>query len=149
MQSLRKKLEGPAGKAIAGGAVVVGIGVLLWSLFGGGPTAADISRGRTFIDAESGKTFQATVDVGMSMPLKSPFTGKNTGVEPELCYWTADGKPKTTPDYVLLNRAAIPPKPGPTFCPICHRLVVGRNPSPMPDVPPPPTESEYSASRRH
>ena len=59
-------------------------------------------------------------------PVKSPHSGKETGYEPERCYWTADGKPKPEPTYVLLNAAV--GKPGPTFCQDCKRLVVGLNP---------------------
>ncbi len=145
MKSFRQTLQGPLGKVIALAIVAVGAVAVYLTLFGGPPTATDIARQRTYIDAESGKPFKVDIYPGLSMPVKSPFTGNPTGVEPELCFWTAEGTAKTTPDYVLLNRQHIPPIPGPTFCPVCHRLVVPHNPSPSPGDAPPMTEDHYKA----
>ena len=148
MKSVREMLRGTGGIAIAA-VVVVGAGVaVFFSVHESGPSPMDASRQRTFMDAESGKPFQATLSAGDSLPLKSPFTGKLTGVEAEMCNWTADGKPKPTPDPVLLNSAHLPPIAGPTFCPVCHRLVVGHNPPALAGDQPPRTEAEY-AKREH
>ena len=145
MQSIRKILSGPAGLVVAGlFGLAACIGIYI-TLFGGGPTAADLSSDRVFVDAENGKPFNAHLSAGDSVPLKSPFTGKMTGVEGTPCYWTADGKVKQTPDYVAVKQLL--GEPGPTFCPVCHRLVVPHNPLPTPGQTPPPTEAEYNAER--
>ncbi len=96
-----------------------------------------------FIDAETGQTFHQTLEDGMKIPLKSPFTGKYDAYKAELCYWTKDGKPKTEPTAVLMNDDV--GKPGPTFCKDCGRLVKHHNPAPGPNSKPPPTEAEYNA----
>ena len=148
MKSVRELLRGPSGVAVAAVVVVGGCVAVYFSVRESGPSSVDISRQRTFMDAESGKAFQATLSAGDSLPLKSPFTGKATGVEAEMCNWTPDGKVKATPDPVLLNSAHLPPLPEPTFCPVCHRLVVGHNPPAQPGEKAPPTQAEYS-SREH
>jgi len=79
------------------------------------------------------------------MPVLAP-SGKNTGYEAELCYWTKDGKPKETPTPVLLN--IYKGIKGPTFCPDCGRLVVGHNPPAMEGAKPPPTKDEYTPRYR-
>ncbi len=79
----------------------------------------------------------------MHIPVKSPFTGKETGYKAELCFWTKDGSTKTDPTAVLMNDDV--GKPGPTFCPDCGRLVVHHNPVPGPHSKPPPTREEYEA----
>jgi hypothetical protein len=143
MAGLREFLNGPAGKGIAIGIVVIGliVGFISVRKNFGGSEAAVLSAGRVFIDTENGKPFNYTVKVGDSIPVKSPFTGKNTGVEAERCYWTKDGKPKSEPTYVLLNSR----KGGsePTFCPDCGRLVVPLNPPASAFSTPPPTKAEY------
>jgi len=145
MKSFRETLQGPAGKVIAGVVVVVGLASAYASYRAGGPSLADQSLRRTFVDAETGQPFPVTLTPDMVVPVKSPFTGRDTGVEPELCYWTADGQPKDVPDPVLLNANHIPPLPGPTFCPVCHRLVIGHNPRALPGMKPPITEADYKA----
>lgn len=99
------------------------------------------SRHRTFICSETGRPFEMNVDVGMTVPVHSPYSGKDTGYPAELCYWTADGSAKTVPTPVLLN--LVVGKKGPTFCPDCQRLVVGHNPTPTEGGKSPPTETEY------
>jgi hypothetical protein len=106
---------------------------------------ANMSRHRTFVCSETGKSFEANVDMGMSVPIHSPYSGKNTGYEAELCYWKADGGTKEKPTAVLLNDWI--GKKGPTFCPDCKRLVVGHNPTPEMRGTPPPTEAEYMSRR--
>ena len=63
----------------------------------------------------------------------------------EMCWWTPSGGQAAQPTYVLLNNLV--GKPGPTFCPVCHRLVVPHNPPPQPGGHPPPTEDEYKQMR--
>jgi hypothetical protein len=126
--------------------VVIAAGAVMLVVYFSGPSAAAKSaRHRVFIDAETGKSFEVDLAVGMTYPVKSPDTGHMSGQPAELCYWTADGQPKATPDPVLLNNLRMPPVDGPTFCPVCHRLVVGNNPGPAPGRKPPPTEAEYTA----
>ena len=146
MGTFRDKLKGSGGLVLAG-LLVVGTGALLYYEMSGNDaaTAGAMSRRRTFIDAETAKPFEVTLESGMTTPVKSPDTGKMTGVEAELCYWTAEGNPKATPDPVLLNAKHMSPLPGATFCPVCHRLVVARNPMALPGEAPPPTEAEYRA----
>jgi hypothetical protein len=143
MAGLREFLNGPAGKGIAIGVVVIGLAVGFFSMrknLGAGE-AAYLSTDRVFIDTENGKTFTHTLKVGDMIPIKSPYSGKNTGVEAERCYWTKDGKAKTTPTYVLLNSRKGASEP--TFCPDCGRLVVPLNPSAVVGGTPPPTKEEY------
>jgi hypothetical protein len=143
MAGLRESLNGPAGKGIAIGVVVIGLIVGFISLrrnLGPGE-AAYLSTDRVFIDTENGKTFTYSLKVGDMIPIKSPYSGKNTGVEAERCFWTKDGKAKKDPTYVLLNSRKGAKEP--TFCPDCGRLVVGLNPSPVVGIPPPPTKEEW------
>jgi hypothetical protein len=94
--------------------------------------------------AQTGKAFTVELKDGLSIPVRSPYSGQQTGYPAELCYWTKDGKPKDEPTAVLLNSWV--GKRGPTFCPDCGRLVVGRNPEPAPDRKPPPTREEYQSA---
>jgi hypothetical protein len=105
----------------------------------------DTAFSAMYIDTENGKSFTHKIVEGESPPVLSPFSGRNTGVQAEACYWTADGKTKDEPTWVLLNESV--GKPGPTFCPDCGRLVVGHNPPPMAGGKPPPTKAEYEARR--
>jgi hypothetical protein len=152
IQSAKKKqqsrLSGTQGIMIASALLLAGlIGIYLeFGRSDGRSDAIDRSQVRTFIDAENGQVFDVRLKPGMTYPVTSPFTGRATGLEGELCYWTADGSIKATPDHVLLNFMRMPPVRGATFCPFCHRLVVERNPAPDPGSTPPPTESEYRAS---
>ena len=98
---------------------------------------------RVFIDSATGKSFKSEIKVGEDIPILAP-SGKNTGYPAEECYWTADGHVKETPTYVLVKEYAGSPGQ-PTFCPDCHRLVVGHNPRANANRKPPPTEAEYNA----
>jgi hypothetical protein len=144
--SVRTFFESSAGKAAAVGICLFGLAlaVVFVSRSVGDPTARN-STDRVFVDAENGKTFYYTLKVGDRVPVKSPYSGKNTGFEPERCFWTADGKVKAEPTYVLLNDVL--GKDGPTFCPDCKRLVVGQNPVASAGGTPPPTEAEYQQRR--
>jgi hypothetical protein len=100
------------------------------------------SRNRWFVCAQTRKSFKARLEVGMSVPVMSPFSHKATGYPAELCYWKKDGTPKREPTPVLLNRLADPNDNSPTFCPDCGRLVVAHNPPPA-EGHAPPTQEEW------
>ena len=148
IEKLREFFQTGAGKGVAVAFVVVGLIAAVMAARGAlGPSeAASLSRGRVFVDAETGKPFNHTLSVGEKFPIKAP-SGKETGWPAELCYWTKDGQIKSEPTYVLLNDRAIPKKSGPTFCPDCDRLVSPQNPAPSPGTPPPPTRAEYKPER--
>lgn len=136
---MREFFNSPKGKAVVVAIFVIGLGALFFSLRSG-ETAASLSGRRMFVDSTNLQAFPHDLVLGEKVPVKAP-SGGNTGYPAELCYWTADGKPKSTPDYVLLNEWI--GKKGPTFCPVCHRLVVGHNPPAAAGQTPPPTEQEY------
>jgi hypothetical protein len=119
-------------------ALVAGI----WSVIhylGPSPAVVASTRGQ-FICAETGKPFALTITPGMTLPVRSPHSGKNTGYPAEFCYWTSDGNTRTEPFPVLLNSYL--GKRDPTFCPDCGHLVRSRNPLPVPGSPPP-TRQQY------
>lgn len=113
-----------------------------WKVMGDDAASAleEDSRNRVYIDVESNRTFGHRLSVGDRIPLDSPFTGRATGYPAERCFWTAEGKVKREPTYVLLNlyRGV----EGPTFCPDCGRLVVVHNPFPDARSAPPPTRED-------
>jgi hypothetical protein len=148
MAGLREFFESGAGKiaAMVFGLVALIIAVVMIVRTFGHSEAASLSTDRVYIDTETGKTFNYTIKPGDLSTIKSPYTGKLTGVEAERCYWTKDGKPKKDPTYVLLNERA--GKPGPTFCPDCGRLVVPLNPPASTIGPPPPTKAEYEKTHK-
>jgi hypothetical protein len=86
-----------------------------------------------FLCIETNKPFEYAMQIGEKWPVKSPYSGKNTGYPVEKCYWTKDGKRKSEPTYVILNQHL--GKKGDTICPDCGRLVIGHNPSPPESVP--------------
>jgi hypothetical protein len=139
-------LDSTAGKIVAGCATVALLVVIYLVVRPRNP-AGDLARGRVFICTETNKPFKVTLEEGMMIPVKSPYSGKNTGYPAELCYWTPDGQVAKEPHAVLVKKS-IDPSAGPTFCPTCGRLVVMHNPPPTEGKPPPPTEQEYK-SRRH
>ncbi|HEX8323227.1 MAG TPA: hypothetical protein VF595_04865 [Tepidisphaeraceae bacterium] len=145
---LRKLLETNVGKFIGMAVVALAVVYAIYTVvsLGGSSEAGRLSSDRVFIDAETGKSFNYTIKIGDSLPVKSPFSGKNTGYEADACYWTKDGKPKTEPTYVLVKERI--GQRGPTFCPDCGRLVVGLNPSPGPGVTAPPTAAEFKQRSR-
>jgi hypothetical protein len=140
-------LRGPFGKVTAIVIVLVGVVAIYFSSRNsfGTSEAGRMSRDRTFICTETGKPFEYTVKLGDSLPVPSPFSGKNTGQPAEFCYWAKDGKVKQNPTPVLLNKYLN--KTGPTFCPDCGRLVVDFNPPPVEGMSPPPTQAEYKPGR--
>ncbi|MCS7032719.1 MAG: hypothetical protein NZ561_01850 [Phycisphaerae bacterium] len=142
MSGIRAFLTSAGGKLTTGLILVAGVGLLIYraiDTFGGGEMVAN-NRNRMFIDAETGQTFRYEIKVGDTIPVRSPYTGRNTGYEAEACFWTKEGKPKREPTWVLLNTHR--GKPEPTFCPDCGRLVVPLNPAPAEGQSPPPTEAE-------
>jgi len=148
MAGLREFFESSVGKIAAlvfGLLALIVAAVAIWRSLGPSE-AALLSTDRVYIDIENGKTFNHTLKAGDLSRVKSPYSGKDTGVEAERCYWTKDGKPKKDPTYVLLNQAA--GKPGPTFCPDCGRLVVPLNPPANSMGPPPPTREEYEKTHK-
>jgi hypothetical protein len=143
MTGVREFLNTTAGRVVAIALMAVALlvsGFVIWNSVGASE-AARLSRDRLFICSETGKQFECELKAGMSIPTRSPYSGKETGYPAELCFWTKDGKTKSEPTAVLLNRWV--GKPGPTFCSDCGRLVVGHNPAPGPDVRVPPTQAEY------
>lgn len=145
MPSVREFLESKTGRYSAVGFLAVVVIVALFALksfFGMSPAEA-ATRDRLFMCSETEKSFHFTVDKGVTIPVHSPYSGKDTGYPAELCYWTKDGKPKTDPTPVLLN--SYKNVAGPTFCPDCGRLVVGHNPVPDDNSKTPPTRQEYEA----
>ncbi len=103
--------------------------IMSLTLFGGGPSLADLAKYTPCIDAETGEAFpKFEVESGDMKPYPNPKTGKRTVWPAEACNWTKDGKAKLEPTYVLMNEFV--GKEGPTMCPDCGRKVVFRNPPP-------------------
>jgi hypothetical protein len=144
MSGLREFFAKPAGQIVG---IVGSLGLIVLMVFVVKNTftsaAEAASTDRVFICAETGKPFKHSIEIGDRNPIESPYSGKRSGYPAELCFWTADGKTKKEPTYVLLK--SYKGDKGPTFCPDCGRLVVGLNPAPSGS--PPPTEAEYNKSR--
>ena len=141
LERLREFFKSPAGMGIAAVLVLIGLVFAVNAIRGFGSTeASENAAGRMFIDAQTGKAYSIKLEVGMPFPAPAP-SGGNTGYPAEACYWTKDGKPKTSPTYVLLN--SYKNSEDPTFCPDCGRLVVAHNPRATADATPPPTKDEY------
>ena len=142
MSRARDFFDSNAGKVTAMAVGVIGLVILIMvikSAFGESEGAAE-SRGRVFVDSQTGKSFKHSLVEGETYPIKAP-SGEKTGYPAEMCYWTKDGKVKEYPTPVLLNEYV--GKHEPTFCPDCGRLVVGHNPPAAPGKTPPPTKEEY------
>jgi hypothetical protein len=148
MPPVREFLQSGPGRLLSLGVIVLGLSLATYEIWANIKPAQAVtdSRLRWFVNIDTGKAFQAELTVGQIFPLTSPDTGAKNGYPAELCYWNADGTQKQVPDKVVLNQTL--GKHGPTFCPYCHRLVVGHNPSPIdhPDMSPPPTEAEWRAA---
>lgn len=145
--SARNLLKSNVGRLTSIGLAIIATGAFaytVWSFFGESRSASH-SGDRTFVCSETGKTFPHQLTIGEMTPIESPFTGKSTAYPAdETCYWTADGKVKAQPTYVLMNRTL--KKRGPTFCPDCGRLVIRDNPMAISGHAPPPTQDEYARS---
>ncbi|HEY2589543.1 MAG TPA: hypothetical protein VGI81_27600 [Tepidisphaeraceae bacterium] len=143
MERIRKWLSSTAGRVAVVVLLLPAIGAAVWSVYSFSQGETDFANYKMYICTQTGKAFRHRNEVGESLPIYSPFSGKNTGVPAEACYWTKDGKIKSEPTWVLVKE--FDHKPGPTFCPDCGRLVVGHNPYPTPGMHPPPTEAEWNA----
>jgi hypothetical protein len=142
MQSERQVGRWSSGKvATVTGVLIAAVagGFAVRAYFGASPAGAAAAR-RTFICSESRKRFEHVLQRGQTIPVRSPYSSRNTGFPAELCYWTADGRIAPSPTPVLLN--VYLGKNEPTFCPECGRLVVGHNPRAEPGMRPPPTRAE-------
>lgn len=143
MRPSRRLLESTGGKAVVIAVVVVAVSFAAYMCvaFFKGDTP-DFASYTTYVCSETNKPFRHKNEMGETLPILSPYSGKNTGYPGEACYWKEDGSVKDEPTWVLLNEAI--GKSGPTFCPECGRLVVGHNPHPKPGMKPPPTHAEYA-----
>jgi hypothetical protein len=144
MGPLRRLVAGTVGKVVVIVSCIIAVGIAIYvsTLFFKGDTPVSAFY-TTYVCSETGKSFRHKNEMGETLPIYSPYSGKNTGYPGEACFWTADGQIKSEPTWVLLNEAI--GKPGPTFCPDCGRLVVGHNPRPKPGAKPPQTQAEYVA----
>ena len=142
---VREYLQSRGGKTVTVAIFSLGVilaGYSLWSNLGVSSESADLND-PVFICSETGKSFHKKLEIGLTNPVYSPYSKKNTGYPAEYCFWTKDGKAKDSPTIVLLNRYKGLDKP--TFCPDCGRLVVLHNPPAREGAKPPPTEKEYNA----
>lgn len=145
MQGLREFLQTSRGKiaaAVLGAAALLALLLVYRACFSTSP-AGRASADRVFICSQTGKTFRRTLRIGQTIPVKSPHSGKMTGYEADLCYWTREGTVKAEPVYVYVAQRW--GGGGPTFCPDCGRLVRPLNPAPFEGAKPPPTAAEYQA----
>ena len=148
IEKWRKLLAGGAGYIVAGVIVLLAIGLTIYSVRANfGPTdAVAYTQKRMVVCSKTGKSFEVKLEPGMTFPVKSPYSGENTGyLAEEVCNWTEGGQVGSTTTYLLMNKTR--GKSGPTFCPTCHRLVVRNNPMARADLKPPPTEAEYLAKK--
>lgn len=144
MSPIRGLLAGTAGKAVAIAIAVVAVSIAIFmcvSFFKG--ETPDFASYTTYVCSETNKSFRHKNIMGETLPILSPYSGKNTGYPGEACYWNADGTLKEDPTWVLLNEAT--GKSGQTFCPDCGRLVVGHNPHPKRGAKAPPLRAEISS----
>ncbi|GJQ26273.1 MAG: hypothetical protein HBSAPP02_13050 [Phycisphaerae bacterium] len=119
--------------AVAGGIFVLAAGVAWYNL--GGDSAAASARQRFYVCAETGKSFEHTIDEGEVEPIKCKVCGKMDAYAGEACYWVKDEngeytKAKTKPTWVLWKRRVDPETEEKTYCPDCGHEVVGHNPQP-------------------
>ena len=143
MEKLNLFLESSAGKVTAV-VLILAVCAGLYKEFRSVTTPQTVmdERTRWFVDAQTGKAFLHEMVIGEAIPIYSPYSGKNTGYPAELCYWNKDGTFRAdNPTPVLMNEYV--GKSGPTFCPVCGRLVVFHNPYPRPNSSPPPTQQEW------
>lgn len=116
--------------------VFVVAGIVAWVLWGG-QSPSRRSTDRIFICAETGKTFEYTLQMGDIEPVYCPHTKQNTGYQAEACYWTkgpnGEWKVKADPTWVLVKRRVDPETDEKTYCPDCGREVVMHNPAPPHD----------------
>jgi hypothetical protein len=146
MERLRQFFRTPAGMAVAGVLVAIGLVIAIGTIRGVMVSEAESIAGtRMYVDSATGKPFRVKLKIGMTAPVEAPSGGK-TGFPAESCYWTKEGKPKKEATYLLLNM--VKGSKEPTFCPDCGRLVVPHNPVADEGLTPPPTKEEYEKSGR-
>lgn len=109
--------------------LLVAAGAYAWLRLGGESPAGD-SRSRWLVCAETGKAYEKAIEEGETEPFMSPFTDRQTGYLAEPCYWTAEGKAKLEPTWVLVKTRVDPNTTEKTYCPDCGKEVVGHNPMP-------------------
>ncbi len=145
MADVRATLQKPQLKPFIAVIAIIAIAAAAWAVWStvGGSAAARIAQDRAFMCAQTGKAFEHKLQIGQSIPVESPYSGKKTGYPAEPCFWTADGGTRPEPTFVLLKKYT--GSSDPTFCPDCKRMVVGLNPAPEPGRKPPITEQEYLA----
>ena len=124
---MREWIQERLGVVGAGVICLVAVGVLGYFMFREDPVLA-ASRKQVYMCSETGKTFEYTLVEDELFPVESPYSGKRTGYPTEKCFWTADGKAKLEPTYVIMNELI--GQEGPTICPDCGRRVLFHNPSP-------------------
>ncbi len=145
---MRDFLNSDKGRYVAIAAGALGGLLFVWVMIGWfQDTPASRSTDRIFIDAKTGQQFGYVITKGETIPVPSPHSGgERVGYEAEPCYWTADGKVKQDPTWVLVKQK-VEGSAGPTFCQDCGRLVRALNPIPVPGATPPPTEAEFKPAR--
>src|SRR5689334_15372498 len=104
IERLRQFLSTSQGKIVGIIAALILVILLVVQMSRGlGSSAEDATRKRTFVCSDTGKMFQATIEPGTTMPVKSPYSGRNTGyLAYEICSWTNDGHVSNEPTYVVL-----------------------------------------------
>lgn len=139
MAGFRDRLnDGMLGIVFAAGALVIilAVGWVGIRALTSNPVNELLNSELVFMCSKTGKTFEVELKSGMTIPVRSPYTKENTGYPAERCYWTADGKIKNEPTFVLLNNYR--GDKSATYCHDCGRLVKEFNPLPQPgDTPPP------------
>lgn len=119
-------MGGRSGIFIAGVMLLIA-GFVAWRTLTRRSAAEDVAI-QNFICAETNLPFQYEIKDGDHFPVISPHTNRPTGYPAEKCFWTADGKAKLKPTYVLLKSEL--GQEGQTFCPDCGREVFPHNPLP-------------------
>ncbi len=142
---VQRILHSKIGVGMMVGVIVASVVIVVMQLphYWGRSESAEELNGRWLICMESRKAYHVNLEDVGSFPAYSPFSKKNTGVEAELCYWTAEGKIKDKPVPVLLNEMV--GDSSRTYCPECGRLVVARNPGPPMTTRASPTRAEVEA----
>src|SRR5579862_5162664 len=97
MEALRRFFSSTGGKLTAVGLILIGVFFTYLSIRSNlGPNeGALIARQRMFVCSQTGKAFEHDISDGEVFPVKSPFSGTDTGYPGEACYWTKDGQAKT------------------------------------------------------
>jgi hypothetical protein len=136
-------LHTAVGRITVVGVLIIALADTGWSMMRYfGPNAAQqYSNAPLFIDSVTGKTFHYQLKIGDTIPVLSPFTGRNTGYPAAFSYWSKSGRILAHPEPVLLNTWL--GKRGPTFAPLSGRLVVADEKPPRPGSTPPPTKAQY------